>query len=188
MNNQNKLKVAISTLAIAALVAAVAVPTALALRDDEATSPGAITDPQTQTLPTANDLGVNAEAIGIPEPLFIEGEPVTAFDGEVTTLPDGSVSISKPDVDPMPMPVPGELPADSFPPQGIAFGEPAPPTQDPDVERTEGAVSGSSSASVGPAVGPVVVNASDLPEAPIPEPGIVRVVPIGTFLNDVQVD
>ncbi len=45
MNNQNKLKIAAATLGIAVLVAAVAVPTALALRDDEVVPPDAIIDP-----------------------------------------------------------------------------------------------------------------------------------------------
>ena len=188
MNNQNKIKTAVAALAVAALVAAVAVPTVLALRDDESVSPELIIDPQAQARLAAGELDVDTEAQGMIEPMFITGEPVTPFDGEVTTLPDGTVSISNPDVEPMPMPLPGELSSDTLPVQEIAIGEPHPPMQEPALERTDGAVSGSSSASVGPAVDPVVVNASDLPPARAPEPGVVRVVPIGTFLNDVQID
>jgi len=179
MNNQNKLKVAAATVGIAVLVAAVAVPTALALRDDEVVTPEAIIDPYGQQLFAAGELNVDAEAQGMIEPLFIDGEPVMAFDGEVKVLPDGSVSISNPNV--QPMPIPGQPPEDLVPIDGIVIGEPFPPQLDPAIE---GQVSGASSGSVGP----VVVNASDLPPAPEPEPGVVREVPIGTLDDDVQIN
>jgi hypothetical protein len=183
MNNQNKLKVAAAVMGIAVLFAAVAVPTALALRDEAVVTPDVIIDPDAQALFAAGELNVNAEAQGQIEPLFIDGEPIDVFDGEVKVLPGGSVSISNPNVDPMP--IPGQPPEDVLPIDGIIIGESIPPQVPPVVEGQE---SGASSGSVGAAIGPVVVNPSDVPDAPPPEPGVVHVVPIGSFLNDVQVD
>ncbi|NQW18220.1 MAG: hypothetical protein HQ478_12125 [Chloroflexi bacterium] len=186
MNSQNKLKLATATLAFAVLAASIAVTTALSLRDEEANIEELAAADQTQSLPIADDIDTNTEALGMPEPLFIEGEPITVFDGEMKVLPDGSVSISNPDVELMP--VPPEQPADTLPSDGIAIGESNPPSQDPAIEGSEWMESGVSSGSAGAAVGPVVVNASEIEEAPTPEPGVVHVVPIGTFLDDVQVD
>ena len=141
MNSQNKFKVAAATLGIAVLVAAVAVPTALALRDDEVVTPGGLLDPSAQQRFAAGELNVDAEAQGMIEPLFIHGEPVVAFDGEVKVLPDGSVSISNPNVEPMP--IPGQPSEDLVPIDGIVIPidmivivEPFPPQLDPAVEGT----------------------------------------------------
>ena len=98
-------------------------------------------------------------------------------------LPDGSASISNPDVEPMP--IHGQPREDVNATDGIVIGEPFPPQLDPAIE---GQVFGASSGSVGPSVGPVVVSATDLSDAPPLEPGVVRVVLIGSFLNDVQID
>jgi hypothetical protein len=70
MNNQNKLKVAAATLGIAVLVTAVAVPTALALRDDEVVPPDAIIDPDAQSLFAAGELDVDLEVQGRVESRF----------------------------------------------------------------------------------------------------------------------
>ena len=182
MNNQNKLEVAAATLGIAVFVAAVAVPTPLGLRDDELVTPNAIIDPDAQSLFAAGELDVDQEAQGRIEALFIDGEPATITDGSAKVLPDGSVSISNPDVEPMP--IHGQPREDVSPTDGIVIGELFPPQLDPAIE---GQVPGSSG-SVGPFVGPVVVNATDLPDASPLESGVVRVVLIGSFLNDVQID
>ena len=126
---------------------------------------------------------MDLEVQGRVESLFIDGEPATIADGSVKVLPDGSVSISNPDVEPMP--IHGQPREDVNPTDGIVIGELFPPQLDPAIE---GQVFGASSGSVGPSVGPVVVSATDLPDAPPLEPGVVRVVPIGSFLNDVQID
>ena len=86
------------------------------------------------------------------------------------------------------MPISGQPPEDVLTTDGIVIGEPLPPQVAPAVEGSGSTQAGGSSSSVGPAVGPVVVNASDVPDAPPPEPGVVRVVPIGSFLNNVQID
>ena len=167
MTHRNKLKSAPAVLGITVLVVAAAVSTTLALRNHDAADAEAIAGAvASESLPTAADLGVAAQSQGIPEPLFIDGEPVTPFDSQVNVqdLPDGTVSISNPDVEPMPMPAPKPAPSPS-----IAVGEPHPNTTEPRLAGPDSAEGQASSSSTGTAVTDFGVNGSDPVPAPEPE-------------------
>ena len=176
---RNKLKFVPAVLGITVLVTAAAVSTTLALRSHDADADadevaGAVTS---ESLPTAADLGVEPQAsLGIPEPLFIDGEPVTPVDSQVDAqdLPDGTVSISNPNVEPMPMPDPN-----AAPPPGIAVGEPHPDTPEPRLASPDSVGDQARSGSTGTAVTDFTVSGSapDAPPALAPDPEEMQVAP-----------
>ncbi len=164
MKNQNKLKIAAATLGIAVIATAIAILTALALRDDDAVIEESVIAAQTQSLPVPDGANSAAESIGIPEPLFIAGEPVTVFDGETKVLSDGTVSISNPDVEPMPDPL--EPAVEPLPHTGIAVGEPNPSAPEPRLASPDwiDETATGQAPSVAPALPPT--GPSEPPEAP----------------------
>jgi hypothetical protein len=178
---RNKLKFAPVVLGITVLVAAAAVSTTLALRSHDADADadaeevaGAVTS---ESLPTAADLGVEPQAsLGIPEPLFIDGEPVTPLDSQVDAqdLPDGTVSISNPNVEPIPMPAPNPAP-----PPGIAVGEPHPDIPEPRLATPDSVGDQARSGSTGTAITEFTVSGSApyAPPAPAPDPEEMHVAP-----------
>jgi hypothetical protein len=169
---RNKLKSVPAVLGITVLVAAAAVSTTFALRSHDADANaeevgGAVAS---ESLPTAADLGVEPQgSLGIPEPLFNDGEPVTPVDSQVDAqdFPDGTVSISNPNVEPMPMPAPNPAP-----PPGIAVGEPHPDTPEPRLAGPDAVGDQARSGSTGTAVTEFTVSGSapDAPPAPAPAP------------------
>ena len=105
---------------------------------------------------------------------------MTPFDSQVNVqdLPDGTVSISNPDVEPMPMPAPKPAPSPS-----IAVGEPHKNTPEPRLAGPDSAEGQASSSSTGTAVTDFGVNGSD--PVPAPEPEEEDVAPNPTIESDV---
>ncbi len=190
MNYRSKLKLPAAVLGITVLVATAAMSTALAIRSHDTTDletvAGAVAS---ESLPTAADLGADTQqSIGIPEPLFIDGEPMIALDHPVSVqdLPDGTVSVSNPSDEPVSMPAVKPPPS-----PGIAVGEPHPDSSEPRLASSDRIEAQASSGSTGTAVTAVtqaVVNGSESDPVPVLDPNAeeIHAAPNPVLEEDVQ--